>query len=140
MIQQLFGFLAYYIPEVICVVLMTTLLLAEASVKDEHIPDAAIQAWVLRRAGVELLDCQFLTGHLASLGAVEIPQERYLELLAAAQSATDGDGAAGDGVGAALAGAAGLPTGFAALLADADAAGVSSSPGNFIAQALIHTS
>ena len=36
MIQQLFGFLSYYIPEVMCVVLMTTLLLAESSVKDEH--------------------------------------------------------------------------------------------------------
>lgn len=36
MIEQLLGFLSFYIPELICIVLMTTLLLAEASVKDEH--------------------------------------------------------------------------------------------------------
>ena len=36
MIQQLFGFLSYYIPEIICVVLMTTLLVAESTVKEEH--------------------------------------------------------------------------------------------------------
>jgi NADH-quinone oxidoreductase subunit N len=35
-IQQLFGFLSYYIPEIICVVLMTTLLVAESTVKEEH--------------------------------------------------------------------------------------------------------
>jgi len=35
-IQQLFGFLSFYIPEIICVVLMTTLLVAESSVKEEH--------------------------------------------------------------------------------------------------------
>ena len=38
MIDQLFGFLGYYIPEVICVVLMTTLLLAESAVKDDQAP------------------------------------------------------------------------------------------------------
>ncbi len=36
MIQQLLGFLSYYIPELMCVVLMTTLLMAEAAVKEEH--------------------------------------------------------------------------------------------------------
>ncbi len=36
MIQQLFNFLGYYIPELVCIVLMTTLLMAEAAVKDEH--------------------------------------------------------------------------------------------------------
>ena len=97
----------------------------------------------LRRAGAELLDCQFLTSHLASLGAVEISQTRYLALLSAAQraysAALSGDDAgAGDALGgeAALA----LPEGFAALLAEAEASGVSSSPGNFIAQCLIQTS
>jgi NADH-quinone oxidoreductase subunit N len=35
-LHQLFEFLGYYIPEVICVLLMTTLLLAESSVKEEH--------------------------------------------------------------------------------------------------------
>ena len=97
-------------------------------------------AWLvaaLRRAGAELLDCQFTTPHLASLGAVEIPQARYLDLLRAAVAPHAG-GAAGAGV--AEAAGAGLPAGFAALLVDAAAAGLSSSPGNFIAQSLTHTS
>lgn len=109
-------------------------------------------AWLvaaLRRANAVLLDCQFITGHLASLGAVEIDQGEYLERLRAAQIPIDGDGAAegfgeglGDGLGAAegLAAGAGLPAGFAALLADAAGAGLSSSPGNFIAQSLTQTS
>ena len=36
---------------------------------------------LLRRAGYRLLDCQFMTDHLASLGAVELPQRAYLKLL-----------------------------------------------------------
>lgn len=101
-------------------------------------------AWLvaaLRRVGVELLDCQFTTPHLASLGAVEIPQARYLDLLRAAVAPQAG-GVAGGGAGAAAgeAAGAGLPAGFAALLVDAAAAGLSSSPGNLIAQSLTHTS
>lgn len=104
-------------------------------------------AWLvaaLRRAGAELLDCQFMTAHLASLGAVEIPQEHYLALLQSAQrpyavpalSGAGGGEALGDGAGAGLA----LPDAFGALLADAGGAGFASSPGKFIAQALTHTS
>jgi leucyl/phenylalanyl-tRNA--protein transferase len=38
---------------------------------------------VLHRAGAEsrLLDVQWQTPHLASLGAVELPREKYLQLL-----------------------------------------------------------
>lgn len=107
-------------------------------------------AWLvaaLRRAGVELLDCQFMTPHLASLGAVEIGQDDYVRRLEAAQRPAGysaaglglglGEGDAdGEGDGEALA----LPEGFAALLADAGAAGASSSPGNFIAQSFTQTS
>ena len=110
-------------------------------------------AWLvvaLRRAGARLLDCQFITPHLASLGAVEISQTRYLALLQAAQTGSaavagdadgkgDGEGEGegeAEGLGAALA----LPAAFAALLADAAATGSSSSPGNFIAQSLTQTS
>jgi leucyl/phenylalanyl-tRNA--protein transferase len=115
-------------------------------------------AWLvaaLQRCEAELLDCQFMTPHLASMGAVEISQRRYHALLKAAQrpySVLAGDGgAAGDGLGlgdaagegVAAADAAGLavalPAGFAALLEDA-AAGSSSSPGNFIAQSLTQMS
>lgn len=41
-------------------------------------------AWLVARmrlGGYSLLDCQFMTGHLQSLGAIEISQKRYLELL-----------------------------------------------------------
>ncbi|MEO5598252.1 MAG: leucyl/phenylalanyl-tRNA--protein transferase [Novosphingobium sp.] len=105
-------------------------------------------AWLvcaMRMSGAELLDCQFITGHLASLGAVEITQNRYLQLLRRAQrpvaAAGDAEGAelaCGVGDGDAPAAVLDLPTGFAALLAVA--AGSSSSPGNFIAQSFTHTS
>jgi leucyl/phenylalanyl-tRNA--protein transferase len=127
-----------------------------------RVPDASkvALAWLvaaLRRSGVELLDCQFITAHLASLGAVEISQRRYVALLRAAQRPSSGGysgvgvargvGAAfGEGVGdgvalgeaAGLGAALALPAGFAALLAAAEAS--SSSPGNFIAQSLTQTS
>jgi leucyl/phenylalanyl-tRNA--protein transferase len=35
----------------------------------------------LRRGGYRLLDTQFITPHLASLGAVELPRARYKRLL-----------------------------------------------------------
>lgn len=119
-----------------------------------RVPDASkvALAWLvaaLRRAGADLLDCQFMTPHLASLGAVEISQKRYVELLNRAQrpyvagSVRAGAGAgagAGDGAGAGSGVPLALPAGFAALLGDAAAAGSSSSPGNFIAQSLTQTS
>ena len=104
-------------------------------------------AWLvaaLRRGGAELLDCQFMTAHLASLGAVEIEQADYLARLRAAQAGVGvglGETAAvGEGIGVGEAAALGLPAGFAALLAEAAAAGVASSPGKRIAQSLTHTS
>ena len=98
-------------------------------------------AWLvaaLRRAGAQLLDCQFMTEHLATLGAVEISQREYLQRLAAAQAV----GAAGSdvGVGAGSAGASpplSLPEGFALLLSES---GNASAPGKSIAQSLTQTS
>jgi leucyl/phenylalanyl-tRNA--protein transferase len=46
-------------------------------------------AWLVARmklGGMELLDCQFMTSHLQSLGAIEISQRRYRALLDAALS------------------------------------------------------
>lgn len=111
----------------------------------------------LRRSGAALLDCQFITPHLASLGAVEIPQKRYLSLLQAAQagmpvidhcvvtgsSTGSGSSAAGEGVDEAVAAGAGLlelPDAFGALLAEAASCGLDSSPGKLIAQLLTQTS
>ena len=77
---------------------------------------------LLRVAGAKLLDCQFITDHLASLGAVEIAQANYVAMLAEAE-----------GVGAAA-----LPDAFGALVADASGAGLS--PSKVILQSLTHTS
>ena len=43
-------------------------------------------AWLVARlklGGFRLLDCQFMTGHLRSLGAVEVTQQSYLSMLSA---------------------------------------------------------
>jgi NADH-quinone oxidoreductase subunit N len=60
-LQELIGFLSYYIPEVMCVVLMTTLLVAEASVKNENGPRDKIYAYALAVLGLTLIPlCQNL--------------------------------------------------------------------------------
>lgn len=112
-----------------------------------RVPDASkvALAWLvaaLRCGGVQLLDCQFMTDHLASLGAIEIAQDRYLELLRAAQPSVAGEsgGGAASGDGDALGDGEALVAGFGRLLGEAKAAGFSSSPGNFIAQSLTQTS
>ncbi|MFN4096915.1 MAG: leucyl/phenylalanyl-tRNA--protein transferase, partial [Sphingomonas sp.] len=92
----------------------------------------------LRVGGFTLLDCQFMTDHLASLGAVEIPRERYLSLL----SESLGEGAAGLAAGAE---GASVSADFGAL----DRFGASAAPppttsppvsGKVIAQLLTQTS
>lgn len=109
-------------------------------------------AWLVARlklGGFELLDCQFMTDHLASLGAVEMTQGAYLKLLEAAltkavqaSSGLASSGAAGAGSGCdwgALDGA--LATGAAAGAESVDFSSTgTSSPGKLILQALTHTS
>ena len=66
-------------------------------------------AWLVARLRVgnfTLLDCQFMTEHLASLGAVSIPRETYVALLAAAL----GGGAAVTGASASLVEGVAVPT------------------------------
>jgi leucyl/phenylalanyl-tRNA--protein transferase len=105
-------------------------------------PDASkvALAWLVARlkvGGFGLLDCQFMTDHLKSLGAIEISQERYLELLtaeldAAAALLPRGGEALGRSAGA------GAAPDFGALelaLASSDA-----SPGCVISQLLVQTS
>lgn len=105
-------------------------------------------AWLvagLRRAGFVLLDCQFMTDHLVTLGAVPIPQSKYLRRLKAVRDAparslpqaissfsvaTGGEGD-GDGEGVDRRGAAGR-----AGASPPDA----SSPGKRIVQSLTQTS
>jgi leucyl/phenylalanyl-tRNA--protein transferase len=55
-----------------------------------HAPNASKVAlsWlvaIMRTAGFRVLDCQFMTDHLASMGASEISQAAYLEKIAAAR-------------------------------------------------------
>ena len=109
-------------------------------------------AWLVARlkvGGFELLDCQFMTDHLASLGAVEMTQGAYLKLLEAAltkavqaSSGLASSGAAGAGSGCdwgALDGA--LATGASAGAASVDFSSTgASSPGKLILQALTQTS
>jgi len=118
-------------------------------------------AWLvvlLRQAGYRLLDCQFMTEHLHSLGAVAISRDEYLRALAdAVANGTAGDlrcaysalVAEASGAGSSAAGAAtgdGAGAGGGAGRAEAAGAperrgvGVASSPGKLIAQSLTQTS
>ena len=55
MLQQLFGFLSYYVPEIICIVLMTTLLVAESTVKEENASRGKIIGYALAVLAVCLI-------------------------------------------------------------------------------------
>ena len=98
-------------------------------------------AWLVARlkAGYfTLLDCQFMTDHLASLGAVTVTRETYVTLLAAALG-----GASAAVGGATPADGAGAPPDFGALdrlLEMTGAAGAGGPAGYVIAQLLGHTS
>jgi leucyl/phenylalanyl-tRNA--protein transferase len=125
-----------------------------------RVPDASkvALAWLvamLRQAGFALLDCQFMTEHLRSMGAQELAQTDYRRMVEDAQGQprtslgtawrwfsggyAAGAGAAA-GVGASVvcegvaAGAAGLPD------ASAEGAAEPSSPGKLIVQSLTQTS
>lgn len=78
---------------------------------------------LMRKAGGQLLDCQFMTAHLASMGAVEISQADYIELLE--KACANGE-------------PADLPAAYCALLQEAE--NEPSSPGKLIAQSLTQTS
>ncbi len=119
-------------------------------------------AWLvaaMRSAGFALLDCQFMTDHLARLGAVEISQKAYLQKLDQALAGTiwaprahrpqvsAGGGASSAGSASVDGDAAGagsalrtLPEGLAALLSSPDLGADSSSPGKRISHFLTQTS
>ena len=113
-------------------------------------------AWLVARLRVghfTLLDCQFMTPHLASLGATTVSRDRYVGILSGALSSAGGSG---DGAGSVPGGGAtdSLLTGPAAgsalpppefealdrLLEGAGAAGTAGPPGQLIAQLLGQTS
>lgn len=95
-------------------------------------------AWLIARlrvGGYALFDCQFMTSHLASLGAINIPRDHYVAFLAAALG--DGEAAGVEGKSP-----AGPPDFFALdeLLAISVPAGAGGPAGKFIAQLLGQTS
>ena len=84
-------------------------------------------AWLvalMQRAGYQLLDCQFMTDHLASMGAIEIPQRMYLEAAERARGPARMT----------------LSKAYAGFTRTAIEGAAYSSPGKLIAQSLIHTS
>lgn len=117
---------------------------------------------LLRHAGFRLLDCQFMTDHLRSMGAIAMSQDAYLERLAmatmgparmtlpdayvslvGASAAASADGlaagaAVGDCAGAGARRCADSP-GFAPAASGSPAA-FPSSPGKVILQSFTHTS
>ena len=108
-------------------------------------------AWLvaaLRRAGFALLDCQFMTDHLASLGAMPISQADYLSRLKAMrgapacslpQAVASFASGVGDGAGAGFdLGGRGAARGEAG--GEKASPGAPSSPGKRIAQSLTQTS
>jgi leucyl/phenylalanyl-tRNA--protein transferase len=103
-------------------------------------PDASkvALAWLVARlivGGFRLLDCQFMTPHLESLGAIEIDQKDYLVLLDSAL----GGGAAGAASGAGPVEFEALDRLLAGRAAARGGAGVPP-PGWTIAQLIGHTS
>jgi leucyl/phenylalanyl-tRNA--protein transferase len=98
-------------------------------------------AWLVARlkaGNFTLLDCQFMTDHLASLGAVSITREAYVALLSAALGGVAG-GESAEGAGRASA----APPDFGALdrlLDVTGAAGAAGPAGYVISQLLGHTS
>ena len=98
-------------------------------------------AWLVARlkaGNFSLLDCQFMTEHLASLGAVTVSRESYVALLAAALG-----GASAAVGGGAVPAEGGAPQDFGALdrlLEMTGAAGAAGPAGYVIAQLLGHTS
>ena len=72
-------------------------------------------AWLvarLRAGGFDLLDCQFQTDHLASLGAVEIGRAAYVSLLSEALAGVVGPAAGAASAGAPSSGASSAPGDF----------------------------
>ena len=101
-------------------------------------------AWLVARLRVghfALLDCQFMTEHLASLGAETVARDFYVELLSAALGSGGAGGVSAEAGGADA--AALPPPEFGALdvlLEEVGAAGASGPAGKLIAQLLGQTS
>lgn len=104
----------------------------ESMVSRERDASKVAVAWLvarLRTGGFTLLDCQFMTDHLASLGAVEVSRADYLASLSSAVAGVVGVGASAAGAGD-----------FFALERAVAASDGTAAPGKVIAQLLGQTS
>jgi len=95
-------------------------------------------AWLvarLRAGNFTLLDCQFMTDHLASFGAVNVSREDYVALLATALGGVDGSA----GTGPASPGRAGAAADFRALdrLLDVTGAAGAAGPAGYVISQLL---
>jgi leucyl/phenylalanyl-tRNA--protein transferase len=103
-------------------------------------------AWLvarLRAGNFTLLDCQFMTEHLASLGAISVSRETYVALLATALGGGEVAGGVGPAGTARFGAAPDVAADFGALdrlLELAGAAGAGGPAGYVISQLLGHTS
>jgi leucyl/phenylalanyl-tRNA--protein transferase len=102
-------------------------------------------AWLVARlkvGGYRLLDCQFMTEHLRSLGAIEISQQDYLAMLASAVGGVGAEGGGAEGAGPAAGRDEGAEFGALDRLLAADPARTVDAPasGCVIAQLLTQTS
>ena len=78
---------------------------------------------LMRKAGYQLLDCQFMTDHLATMGARDLPQGSYLKLVEGSRGPPDSS----------------LGEAYRSVV-ESVASGDYSSPGKLIAQSLTQTS
>ncbi|WP_312025067.1 leucyl/phenylalanyl-tRNA--protein transferase [Sphingomicrobium aestuariivivum] len=93
-------------------------------------------AWLVARlkvGGFSLLDCQFMTDHLKSLGAVTVPRARYLQMLSSALGSGKGESGSASDVAPAFGALDGL-------LAERVSGGAAGPSGKLIAQLLGQTS
>ena len=108
-------------------------------------------AWLVARlkvGGFTLLDCQFMTSHLASLGARQVSRDTYVGLLSSALGSASGLSGSATGAGGSFAAAGALARGERApdfgvldrLLEAEGFAGAAAHSGQLIAQLLAHTS
>jgi leucyl/phenylalanyl-tRNA--protein transferase len=76
-------------------VLLQGVFFAESMFSRQRDASKMALAMLVQRARDEhwiLIDCQFLTDHLASLGAQEIPREHFLQLIARADQSQVSEG------------------------------------------------
>jgi leucyl/phenylalanyl-tRNA--protein transferase len=97
-------------------------------------------AWLVARlkaGNFTLLDCQFMTEHLKSLGAIDVTRKTYVELLSAALGAGGGVDGAGDGAVSGDSAASGAD--FFALdrLLEATGAAGAGRPGGYVISQLL---